>query len=362
MKILFDSDIFNWQSYGGISRLFAHHIYQLRIQGHTPVLSLLHTHNQYYHELFPNTSHQFLSDFHFKGKWHLFRLIHQLNTIYTKYHLYKNDFDVFHPTFYTHYNLTNIKKPSVITIHDMVWEEYPHIRSHMIPSQKHKQRLAEAATHVIAVSETTKQGIAKHYSIPSEKITVIHLGGFHNWNIDLLKKQKWLIYIGNRSAYKNFCLLLSICKRLFYHLPEWKLYCLGGGELTHSEKNYMQEQGLNNHIFQVEVDELQLHDFYQKASVYISTSKLEGFGIPIIESLSAGCRLALTDIPIYREVAQDNAIYYNPDDADDMLNKIIALCTTTCTPKEILDRIQYASNFTWEKMTNKIIEVYKQII
>ena len=65
--------------------------------------------------------------------------------------------------------------------------------------------------------------------------------------------------------------------------------------------------------------ELQHHD------VLVSTSLAETFGFPLVESMAAGIPVVATDVPIHREICGDAALYFAPEDADDLAKQLMKL-------------------------------------
>ena len=120
MKILYDHQIFSLQKYGGITRYFCELILNLPDEHHY-ILSLVFSDNHYLKE---NSSSfkklDILPDKVFKGKPFIKRNIYSINKLYSQYCLSTKDFDLFHPTYYNRYFLKLLKKPYVLTIHDLI--------------------------------------------------------------------------------------------------------------------------------------------------------------------------------------------------------------------------------------------------
>ena len=67
-----------------------------------------------------------------------------------------------------------------------------------------------------------------------------------------------------------------------------------------------------------DLDESGLADLYQRAMIVASVSRYEGFGIPVLEGLYAGCKVLCSDIPVYRELYGKYAHFCNPEDPLDI--------------------------------------------
>ena len=75
-----------------------------------------------------------------------------------------------------------------------------------------------------------------------------------------------------------------------------------------------------DHVPHKNIDsELQHHD------VLVSTSLAETFGFPLVESMAAGIPVVATDVPIHREICGDAALYFAPEDSDDLAKQLMKL-------------------------------------
>jgi glycosyltransferase involved in cell wall biosynthesis len=71
-----------------------------------------------------------------------------------------------------------------------------------------------------------------------------------------------------------------------------------------------------------EPDRSRLERLYRGASAFVAHSHLEAFPLTPIEALSRRISVAASDIPTHREVCQEQAEYYNPDDAADLASAV----------------------------------------
>jgi glycosyltransferase involved in cell wall biosynthesis len=187
MKILFDSQIFDIQKYGGISRYFsALFSYFNTTKDISYKVSIRNTENEYLKNILPfsqkNLSKKNFIKSNSRIKRKLLKIIDLFdknsNINLTKLNLQKQNFDIFHPTYYSIYFLKYLRnKPFVLTVHDMIHEIYPsYSKFDFSNTIKNKKILAKKAKMIIAVSENTKKDIIKFYNIPEENIKVIYHG------------------------------------------------------------------------------------------------------------------------------------------------------------------------------------------
>jgi glycosyltransferase involved in cell wall biosynthesis len=70
------------------------------------------------------------------------------------------------------------------------------------------------------------------------------------------------------------------------------------------------------------LDEQVLANWYAKAAVFASVSRYEPFGLAVLEAAQAGCALVLSDIPTFRELWDDAAIFVPPEDPVALANAL----------------------------------------
>jgi alpha-1,2-rhamnosyltransferase len=81
------------------------------------------------------------------------------------------------------------------------------------------------------------------------------------------------------------------------------------------------ELGKRFHIF-YDMNDAELQHAYKNCSGVILASTVEGFGLPIVESLWHGTKTFVSDIPIHREVGGDNCTFFPLNDPQILSNAI----------------------------------------
>jgi glycosyltransferase involved in cell wall biosynthesis len=111
-------------------------------------------------------------------------------------------------------------------------------------------------------------------------------------------------------------------------------------------------------IFLGYVADEDLIKLYQQASLNILPSRDEGFGFSYLEASSQGCPSVLSDIPVFKEIAKDTAFFANPENPNDIADKIIELYFNKNRQKILGEkakkRIQF---FSCEKFKKSFLEI-----
>jgi len=371
MKILYDHQIFSTQIYGGISRYFIELMKNIENNDEIKYeLPLIYSNNCYLKQLSNFSCRSFFKNYDFKKRD---RIINYLNNIISKNIISKEDYDIFHPTYYNPYFLDYIgKKPFVLTIFDMIHEvltDYFHCNDRVA---EHKKLLALKADKIITISENTKKDIIKLYNMNENKIKVIHLASsFNNFNMDNIKNRdikhklpkKYILYVGSRWGYKNFYNFIKAISLLLKTDNNLFVVCAGGGNFNENEKELLRGLSMQNKVFQFKTDDEGLRVLYKNALAFIFPSLYEGFGIPILESFACGCPVICSKTSSLPEVARDAAVYFEPESELSILNCVQKVIYNDNLRSQLVDKgFQRVKEFSWEKTTKKTKEIYKDIL
>lgn len=363
MKILYDHQMFDAQAFGGISRYFVNLIIALDHEAdNNAEVSVLFTNNYYLKgkrglsldNLIGNT---FFSKKSRVSKW---------NRNYSKYCLMKDDFDLFHPTYYNPYFLKFSRKPFVITVHDMIYELYPEFFNPDDFTAQYKKNIITLATHIIAISHTTKKDLMEILQIPEEKITVVYHGHTSTENekeSDLFLPERYILFVGGRDNYKNFIVFSRAAALVMQKDLTLNLVCAGGGKFTLVEQEHLKMLGILDRTIQYNVTDEDLYWVYKKACAFVFPSLYEGFGLPVLEAFDSGCPVVLSNTPSFLEVAGDAAIYFDPADFEQMAQCIQDLLANVSLQQSIVSKGKVRlKNFTMEKCVSQTIDVYRKCL
>ena len=120
-------------------------------------------------------------------------------------------------------------------------------------------------------------------------------------------------------------------------------------QLTKNDKRF---------IFLGYVADEDLIKLYQQASLNILPSRDEGFGFSYLEASSQGCPSVLSDIPVFKEIAKDSSLFANPENPNNLADKIIELYLDKNRQKTLGDAAKKRSQFfSCEKFKKSFLEI-----
>jgi glycosyltransferase involved in cell wall biosynthesis len=364
LKVFFDHQKFSTQKYGGISRYFANIIDEIKKNDNFDYqLGVLNSINQYIkNEHLPLNNvlgNRFLNSP--SGSMRL-----RINEWYCEYLLKKNNFDVFHPTYYDPYFIKYLKKPMVTTIHDMTYERLPEYFWVMDPLTTQKRLSVERADKIIAISETTKKDLLKYIDTDESKIEVIYHGIDIKTPLDFSEvknlPKNYLLFVGDRSGYKNFYLFLNAYEQLSKKHQDLNLVLTGGGNLAGADIEIINRLKLKDKIHHYNVSDAQLNYLYKNALLFIYPSLHEGFGLPILEAFKAKCPILLSDTDCFKEIARDATAFFSPHSMEDLIFQIEKLIADTKLRENFIEKgSKRLLDFPIEKSVQETLDVYQTL-
>jgi glycosyltransferase involved in cell wall biosynthesis len=281
------------------------------------------------------------------------------------------NYDIIHSTYYFESFLREIPKEShIITIHDMIPEDFPEFFPNGNPHEAKSQYINQSSG-IICVSNYTKSRLLAHNpGIDEKRIRVIHHASkFKSGQREITlrwasrnspTKDKTLLYVGARSGYKNFEILIPAMRCLIHDGWNVRLICVGGGEFSADEVEKMQTFGVFNYIHQTSASDEKLKEYYLSADCHITTSLDEGFGLPLLEAMSLGCPTIITSAGSLKEISEGNSLEFTS--SDELVAKILNVIGDRSLSLEMSQGgYSRARNFDWAITAKQTVQLYKEV-
>lgn len=272
------------------------------------------------------------------------------------------------PFFYT--------QPSVITVHDLLWH---HHRGAMVTTLKGWQywlkylgyrmivrKAVTTAQGIIVPTNTVKSELSAYYPQASKRVTVTLEGVDDHLKVaqPLTKNQvdqamatKTLLFVGSLYPHKN----IDVVVKALQLLPEYTLQIVGSRSIFQDRvKNLIKAEGVESQVeFLGFVPDAELKHLYQTSTALIQPSLSEGFGLTGLEALAAGGRVVASNIPIFHEVYQHSALFFEPHSPDSFAETIHKLETTPAFQQPNLELLQ---RYSWDTMAEQTLTTYQDVL
>ncbi|HHQ4572115.1 TPA: glycosyltransferase family 4 protein [Aeromonas veronii] len=263
---------------------------------------------------------------------------------------------VFHSTYYR--LPANKKLPVVTTVHDFTYERFVKGPAKWVHSWQ-KNRAIRNSDLVICVSHNTAKDLQKYCPINPEKIRVIYNGvsdSYHPLDGISSEKSQDVVFVGARSGYKNFTLAVESVATV----PNLQLKIVGGGKLSEEEIKHLDAYLPNRYQWLGRLSDEELNQTYNKAYALLYPSSYEGFGIPVIEAMRAGCPVIAVNVSSIPEVAGDAAILVEKATATAFSEALIQL--PAIRQRLISTGFTQAAKFSWDRCFEETLEVYNELL
>jgi glycosyltransferase involved in cell wall biosynthesis len=272
-------------------------------------------------------------------------------------------YKIVHSTYYFQKYL--IRRPGtrhVVTLHDMIPEDFPHFFPNFNPHFQ-KEKFLRNADRIVCVSNYTKSRLESYYPDLVHKAVVISPGvkpvttkfldGVRDSNV---------LYVGKRGEYKDFTTLLRSLPPLIESEPKLKVLAVGTDEFNASELAMIEELGLVGKVIQRELSDQELEEAYKSCLAVVVTSHVEGFGLPVIEAMAHGALVIATDIPVFNEIARGAFLSFTPSDFAE-LTRVIQKVLENPKGFDSNRQLGYliATKYSWTTSINDLIALYREI-
>lgn len=374
MRVLFDHQVFSWQTYGGISRYIFELARGLDSLGHESVFPQdFYSGNRYLQDL-PGVHAKPLTNFQFKGKkW----LQERLSRAASLRALRNTAPDVFHPTYFGDYFLRALpcnRKPFVVTIHDMIHEKFGHGRHGLFSLDakvvENKRLLAQKADAVIVVSEHTRRDVLQFIpeADPAKIHTIYHgnslaAPGLHHVH-SLSLPGRYVLFVGQRKGYKNFSWMLEQLAALLRADNSLYLVAAGGPAFDAVETALLSSLGLSTRVIhQKNPSDADLAELYSRAQCFVFPSAYEGFGIPVLEAFACGCPAVLNAVSSLPEVGGDAVRYFPDQDGAALQQSVQALLHEPALRQRLIEKgYERLRQFSWENSVQAHLKIYQSLL
>lgn len=215
------------------------------------------------------------------------------------------------------------------------------------------------ALKIITVSNFSKGEILKFYpEINESKIEVVYLASFIIFNEERNEKSDYFIVVNSLNARKNIKVVLEAFKHL--DSKKYKLKIIGDYFNSIFNEDYYIHG--SNVTFLNEISDDELKKYLSEAKAFINASFYEGFGLSALEAMSVYTPCILSDIPVHRELYNNKALFFNPNDHLELVEKIEKI-TNSENYKDICENsFEESKKFNWKETSNHYITIIENLI
>ena len=202
--------------------------------------------------------------------------------------------------------------------------------------------------------------ISKRTDIPCRLVyPAVNHNIFFNKKYKIREVQHSICVVGRRHKLKDIAIFKSAILSLTADLKNKidKIYIITHDDL--STFNFPD----SIEIIKPKSDEM-IADYYNRSTIFISTSWWEGFGLPALEAMACGCSVITSDNKGCREYAIDNknCLFFTPKKLDELLNCIEKLLNDRLLRERLANEGERDSyNFSWFRSSEQLVDIINVI-
>ncbi len=278
----------------------------------------------------------------------------------------------------------------VVTIHDLIHQQFSQTSAttrnalaFRIKKLGYKKIIDHAiykSQKIITPSNFVKGQVIKTYGIAPSKIAVTYEAAEEEYfrstrHSDRSEgSQPLIIYVGNAYPHKNLNNLLDAFEILItYHshqrrgspkaaslITKLVLVC-PRDVFSQRLEHLLEEKGLQEEVELMGYKKAnELVSIFRKSAAYVSASLSEGFGIPGLNAMAAQIPVICSDIPTFKEIYSDAALYFDPVSAKDIAEKIKKVLNDHKTRSDLVEKGQkQVKKYSWSKMAQETLKIYE---
>lgn len=274
----------------------------------------------------------------------------------------------------THYNLPlALRLPLLVTVHDVFHLAMPalvggHVRRlyarYMFDAVKRR------ATHLLFTTEFTRGEFARHVGADGPPCSIVPLGVNPNWlasgaALAAPLDAPYVLYVGNVKPHKNVATLIRAFGRIRHDVPH-HLAIVGRieGMRTGDDEVRQLAAAMPDRVHLVgEVADAELAAWMRHADGFAFPSLYEGFGLPPLESMIAGCPCLVSRTASIPEVCGDAAHYCDPHRETDVADRLRELLTDHDLRATLRARGRdRAARFTWARCASGTLAAIEEAL
>lgn len=255
--------------------------------------------------------------------------------------------------------------PLVVTVHDLSYLKVPWaVRQETLENlETHLDWVWSRASKIVTDSYAVRREILNAGLASPDRVQAVHLAAAQRPDSSSPAPdgtpERYGLFVGTVEPRKNLEVLLDAWTNIQQTCPDPpSLVVCGrlGWKSEHLARRFERaaSEGWLRHFGYVSDQELAT--LYRGALLVALPSHYEGFGLPILEAFEAGVPLVASDIPVFREIAEDAALYAPAGRPDAWEARITDLLGDQNLRKELGRRgRERAARFTWRRSANETV-------
>ena len=249
--------------------------------------------------------------------------------------------------------------PFFLTLHDLIHLSSPIRRLWYDGVIRPALKRADG---VFTVSEFSKRGILEWSGLEPHQITVVGNGVSNVFTPEgptYQAPRPYFLAVGNPKPHKNLeALIRAFVRSGLGEDRDLRLTGPPSPELLRRLPDSKLQDGIH---FEGRVTELQLAALYRGAIALVLPSRMEGFGLPLIEAMASGTAVIASDRGALPEIGGNACRYVDPDREESLVEALRAFVDPTVRAPFVALGLVRAKDFHWDGVAARIQQRLKAV-
>lgn len=278
-----------------------------------------------------------------------------------------------------HYNIPVLPiraRKRVVTIHDACHLAMSHLLGwkERLYARMMLGQAASRSDRIVTDSYFSKRELCRFLGVREEKIRVIYPGvDWERFSKEPTKEQReglkqkfslpdaFYLFVGNVKPHKNLAAILDVYEQFEVEIP---LVVLGKKsgllQVDPSMQRIETSERLRGRIFLVdEVEDEEMPWFYHMAAALVFPSLYEGFGLPPLEAMAAGCPAVVSNRASLPEVCGEAAFLVDPEQREELADGMRRVVNESGLKRELVEKGKdWVRRYSWEKTGREYAETF----
>ena len=275
---------------------------------------------------------------------------------------------VFAPNFVPPRALAASRRPLVATVQDMTlyrtpWAMQQETRASL---ERRLERTIARARTILTPTETVRSELLEHCRAAPGAVHAVwdagRLDAVRPGELPAGVPERFVLHVGTIEPRKNVATLLAAWHLLRNRMSDaptlvlcgklgWGQEAIEGAMVRAAAEGWLRWLGY--------APDETLRALYDRAALLVSPSVYEGFGLPLVEAMGAGTPVVCSDIPVFREVAADAALFVPPDDPDGWARTVAEVLSDPRRARDLAARgAARARDFNWRRTAERTLAVW----
>jgi glycosyltransferase involved in cell wall biosynthesis len=228
-----------------------------------------------------------------------------------------------------------------------------------------KKAYLKTSDAVLSISDSTTIDMRRRYGF-TFPVQTTHLGVSSEFSPGIPRipslPSKYFLYVGNRGGYKNAGVAIEAFARVSSTNENLFLVFCGGGTLSRVERKAMRMLGIESKVLHFAATSSELPGVYSNAEALLYPTRIEGFGLPLVEAMASGIPVLASSTAINHEVAGSAASYFPREDPLELASLMQAvLIGETQFQERIGIGLERAKEFSWYRCAELTAKIYRDV-